>query len=64
MNWIDVTKQKPEGYKLVLVLSGKNRIDIAERAFYEEEWWCFPDCVTMDVNITHWMPLPAPSSND
>lgn len=78
MNWIDVTKQKPvcnyECHETGLTISDVVLVsDIGSHPSFGMghineygEWNCYNgehDFMNV-LNVTHWMPLPAPPSND
>jgi|GEM_PF-3282400 Protein of unknown function (DUF551). len=59
--WIPVEEKLPKDDEFVLVLRGKNLIDIARRKnVYGYAW--FINCIPHD-DITHWQPLPQPPEN-
>lgn len=78
MNWIDVTKKKPNELEDVLIAEfdqfgcnyGAVKGFIRDGVFF-----CTPDgldaynydggaSIVLDMDVTHWMPLPAQPSND
>lgn len=62
MNWIDVTKQEPNEYEDVLVHDDDGHIYTATLHIDGDRHF-INDCSDGTL-ITHWMPLPAPPSND
>lgn len=68
MNWIDIKNQKPNDLDQVDVLINSKR-RIVDCTFMNDGFYAFPphareQWTRINSNITHWMPLPAPPSND
>ena len=68
MNWIDVDKELPDIGKWVLIRVVCGDYFNIEQGMYRGDGnWMNCWCATRNKDlypITHWMPLPAPPSND
>jgi hypothetical protein len=61
-SWIPVTERLPEKDTAVLVHTDMDGTHAA--SFDGEEWFCDYGGAWLFPNVTHWMPLPAPPTDD
>lgn len=61
-NWVKSSERLPEPYQGVLIRRSHGSIDVS---FYlEGDLWDGGEFIWKTENITHWMPLPEPPSEE
>ena len=62
--WIPVTERLPERNKPVLVVD-ESGVNVGSYSPMLHDWWSLHgDRMAPGPAVTHWMPLPAPPSDD
>ena len=58
--WISVKERLPEDIRDVLVFHKLSRCGYCDRAWYDSDAKKWHSALSMNMKVTHWMPLPEP----